>query len=208
MRFEAVVEPHRSELRTYARRLAGDDADDVVQDAFLRAWRAWGRFDVTKGTIRAWLYRIVFNAFVNRYHRRRVRNAQPDLVRDALYDAAPAPDPTFGDEVSTALRYLPPRWRAMIELDATGATYREIAETLKIPAGSVMSGLARARAELEIALAKFARETYGIRRREPRKSGRPAMRSARKHTPLLKASEHVQADADGIDRVVRSRNQR
>jgi RNA polymerase sigma-70 factor, ECF subfamily len=128
------------------------DAEDLVQDTVLRAYRAIDRFDGTYP--RAWLLTIMRNAQANRVRRRR-----PSLLRDP--DAGqrlaeclqPHPSPeaivvggAFDATVADAVAGLPARFRQVVELvDIDGLTYREAADALGVPIGTVMSRLHRAR---------------------------------------------------------------
>jgi RNA polymerase sigma-70 factor (ECF subfamily) len=130
------------------------DAEDLVQDTLLRAYRAIGRFDGTYP--RAWLLTILRNAQANRVRRRRpspLRN--PDAAdyqslqegRDALPSAeALVVGQAFDATVEDAVARLPTRFRHVVELvDIDGLSYREAADTLGVPVGTVMSRLHRAR---------------------------------------------------------------
>jgi RNA polymerase sigma-70 factor, ECF subfamily len=176
--YEAEVLPHRQELYAAALRLTRqpDDAKDLVQDTLLRAYLAWSRFE-PGSNCRAWLLRILTNGFINTYRRRRrhTRFATecPDDAVAAVYGSAQrhAVDParalvadTLGDEVSAALASLGDDYRQVVELaDLRGVRYRDIAESLGIPIGTVMSRLFRARRQLEQKLEDYAAADYGIR---------------------------------------------
>lgn len=128
------------------------DAEDLVQDTMLRAFRGISRFDGRYP--RAWLLTILRNAHVNRNRRRR-----PQLLRDAdagtsiletqtPYDSAEevAVGQSFDHIVEDALARLPDRYRRVVELvDIEGLSYRGAAESLAVPVGTVMSRLHRAR---------------------------------------------------------------
>ncbi len=132
------------------------DAEDLVQDTLLRAYRAIGSFDGRYP--RAWLLTIMRNAQVNRTRRRR-----PELLRDqdaahdrlaaepsAEYDPETAVvDETFDAAVTAALDALPPKFRRIVELvDIDDLSYAETAQVLGVPIGTVMSRLHRARRRL------------------------------------------------------------
>ena len=128
------------------------DAEDLVQDTLLRAYRAIGRFDGNYP--RAWLLTILRNAQANRVRRRRpslLRN--PDAgqrlqeVRDALPSAeAIVVGRAFDATVEDAVARLPTRFRHVVELiDIDGLSYQDAADTLGVPVGTVMSRLHRAR---------------------------------------------------------------
>ena len=136
------------------------DAEDLVQETLLRAYRAAGRFDGRHP--RAWLLTIMRNAQINRVRRRR-----PELLRDGdeserladLDESGDSPeglvvDAVFDAAVERALEALPPRFREIVELvDLHGLAYQEAADALGIPVGTVMSRLHRARSRIRRALA-------------------------------------------------------
>lgn len=129
------------------------DAEDLVQDTLLRAYRSIGTFDGAHP--RAWLLTIMRNAQVNRTRRRRpVLLENPDTALDHPADPAGNPeqallDAAFDTAVDQALRALPVRHRQVVYLvDVAGLSYAETATALGIPAGTVMSRLHRARARI------------------------------------------------------------
>ena len=151
------------------------DAEDLVQETYLKAYRAFGGFE--QGTnLRAWLYRILTNTFINTYRSKKRRPEQVDVdeVEDLyLYkklsstDASAlgrsAEDELFDlftdDEVKAAIEALPEQFRmAVLLADIEGFSYKEIAEILDIPIGTVMSRLHRGRKALQKALYEFAAE--------------------------------------------------
>ena len=138
------------------------DAEDLVQDTLLRAFRSMDRFDGEHP--RAWLLTIMRNAEVNRHRRRR-----PELLREpdaALATLAAVPSSGLGDPetvvvgetfdavVADAYNGLPERHREVVRLvDLDGLSYAEAAEVLGVPVGTVMSRLHRARARMRDRLA-------------------------------------------------------
>ena len=177
--FEACCLPHRDELFATALRMTKEPADahDLVQETMMRAFLAWSRFE--PGTnCRAWLFRILTNAFINVYRKRRryqrVATEHRDDMVDAIHGDAGAyacsPEEvvagaTLGDEVAAALGTLDEGYREVVEMaDLHGIRYRDIASKLGVPVGTVMSRLFRARRRLEKQLAGFAAADYGIRR--------------------------------------------
>ncbi len=149
------------------------DAEDLVQETYLRAYRGYPNF--TEGTnLRAWLFRILTNTFINSYRakQRRVQETDLDDVEDLyLYkrisgvDVASrsAEDTLFelftDDEVKDALEALPESFRMPVLLaDVEDFSYKEIAEMLDIPIGTVMSRLHRGRKAMQKALLDFATE--------------------------------------------------
>jgi len=163
-RFRVVVLPHLADAYGLARWLTGDraDAEDVVQDACLRAHRALGGF--AGGNARAWVLAIVRNAAYDWLRKNRSANvvAVDDLA--ALEQALPVRDPAEGGaetpeaaliaktesaRLEAAIAALPPLFRETLVLrDVQGLNYREIAEVTGVPIGTVMSRLARARRHL------------------------------------------------------------
>jgi RNA polymerase sigma-70 factor (ECF subfamily) len=149
------------------------DAEDLVQETYLRAYRGFEGFN--DGTnLRAWLFRILTNTFINSYRskQRRVQETELDDVEDLyLYkrisgvDVASrsAEDTLFelfpDDEVKASLEALPENFRLPVLLaDVEGFSYREIADMLDIPMGTVMSRLHRGRKAMQKALVDFATE--------------------------------------------------
>lgn len=138
------------------------DAEDLVQDALIRAYRAVDRFDGRHP--RAWLLTILRNTHINRHRRRRpelLRDPDTELERLAATSAggefdpeAVVVEPVFDAQVATALENLPDRFRSAVKLvDVAGLSYQEAADQLSVPVGTVMSrlhrGRRRMRAELE-----------------------------------------------------------
>jgi RNA polymerase sigma-70 factor (ECF subfamily) len=151
------------------------DAEDLVQETYLKAYRAFATFQ--QGTnLKAWLYRILTNTFINTYRskKRRPDETELDEVEDLyLYrrlgglEAAAAGrsaeeevlDRFTDDEVKQALESLPEQFRmAVLLADVEGFSYKEIAEILDIPIGTVMSRLHRGRKALQKGLFEFGLE--------------------------------------------------
>ena len=135
------------------------DAEDLVQDALLRAYRGLSNFDGRHP--RAWLLTILRNA-----HRNRGRRRRPDLLRDpesygagGTADSSPGPEALVVDgaldaAVASAVETLPPKMRRLVELvDVDGLSYEEAAAALGVPVGTVMSRLPRARSRIRERLA-------------------------------------------------------
>ncbi|MGB9069943.1 MAG: sigma-70 family RNA polymerase sigma factor [Candidatus Acidiferrales bacterium] len=159
--FERTAIPHSGSLLRVARRLASDPAtaEDLVQETFYRAWRSFEQFQ-TGTNIRAWLFRILFNAF---YAQRRQMSATPILVSLETPGVEPGPTrPTaisFADaaEVSSALDALSSEHRTVLLLAVVeGFTCREMAQILDLPIGTVMSRLSRGRQAMRDRLAPAA----------------------------------------------------
>jgi RNA polymerase sigma-70 factor (ECF subfamily) len=177
--FELACMPHHAELFGVAMRICRDPdtAKDLVQETLLRAMCAWGSFQ-TGSNLRAWLFRILTNGFINGYRKRRrhqrFATERPGDALTALYgrDQDSTEDleiELYGDdlcdEVKTALGRLGPEYRDVVErADLRGERYRDIADALDVPIGTVMSRLFRARRVLEGELAGFAAKDYGIKR--------------------------------------------
>jgi RNA polymerase sigma-70 factor (ECF subfamily) len=157
------------------------DAEDLVQETYLRAYRGYGNFE--EGTnLRAWLFRILTNTYINSYRSKQRRVQETDLndVEDlylyrriANVDLASrsAEDTLFelftDDEVKAALESLPESFRLPVLLaDVEEFSYKEIAEMLSIPIGTVMSRLHRGRKAMHKALADYATER-GLLARTP-----------------------------------------
>jgi RNA polymerase sigma-70 factor (ECF subfamily) len=151
--FEETVLPHLDAAFNYARWLTRNDADaeDVVQDACLRAMRFFS--SLRDGNARAWLFTIVRNSWYSRISRRRgvLSREMPsedsnDLVDDALDPEERMLQQHTVARVRAALEQLPPDYREILVLrEIEGFSYKEIAAALSIPMGTVMSRLARAR---------------------------------------------------------------
>ncbi len=174
-RFERDVLPLLPSLYGAALRLTRKpaDAEDLVQDTYLRAFRGFGGFQ--EGTnLKAWLYRILTNSFINTY-RKKQREPQivegPDDVDEwYLFDRLGSRnveesaenevlDQIPDADVQTALESLPENFRlAVLLADVEGFSYKEIAEIMDVPIGTVMSRLHRGRKALEKALWDTAKE--------------------------------------------------
>jgi RNA polymerase sigma-70 factor (ECF subfamily) len=151
--FARHVVPEIPLLLRVARALAGGEAEDVVQDTLLRAYRAIDRFDGRHP--RAWLLTILRNSAANHHRKRTPSPARgADLAESPLgelpsNEAGPEQqvlDGTFEEAVETALALLPAKARQVVELvDVRGLTYEEAALALHVPIGTVMSRLHRAR---------------------------------------------------------------
>ena len=171
--FEKEALPHMDLLYNYALRTTGnqDDAQDLLQETFLKAYRFWDKYE--KGTnVRAWLFRIMKNSYINRY---RKETKEPDKVdygdienfyntiRAEYTDTNDLQEKLFGnllgDEVAKALESLPEDFRTVVILcDIEGMTYEEIAEFIERPIGTVRSRLHRGRKLLQAKLFEYARK--------------------------------------------------
>jgi RNA polymerase sigma-70 factor (TIGR02960 family) len=178
--FRELVEPYRHELHVHCYRMLGSvqDAEDLLQETLLAAWRGLDRFE-GRSSLRTWLYRIATNRCLNalRAGDRRIRGQSPrtevalpeptrwveptwlepypDALLDGVPDAAPGPDARYETKESISLAFvaamqsLPPRQRAVLVLrDVLGFRASEVADTLGTSEDSVTSALKRARAAL------------------------------------------------------------
>jgi RNA polymerase sigma-70 factor (ECF subfamily) len=168
--FEREVMPHLQALYGVALRMtkSESDAEDLVQDAILRAYRFWDGFEAGSNC-RAWLMRILTNVFRNRY---RERAREQEVMGEAetsganlgqFQGSAPrdAESALFGRmlsrDVERALATLPPEFRLPVILaDLEDLSYKEIADIMECPAGTVMSRLFRGRRMLEKELSIYA----------------------------------------------------
>jgi RNA polymerase sigma-70 factor (ECF subfamily) len=173
-RFEREVLPLLPNLYSAALRMTRNpaDADDLVQETYLRAYRGFSGFE--EGTnLRAWMYRILTNTFINSYRKKQrepVTVQEDDLDEWYLYDklgesgVQPSAEAEVirsmpDEDVQKALEALPEGFRlAVLLADVEGFSYKEIAEILGIPIGTVMSRLHRGRRALEKALWERVRE--------------------------------------------------
>jgi len=185
--FEAEALRHLDALYRTALRMTRSEADaeDLVQETYIRAFRFREQF--TLGTnMKAWLFRILTNTFINTYRR---KTAQPEVTdldgidEFSLYRrmaddraASTSPDPeaellnsVVDTEVTDALEALPEKFRTTVLLDVEGFSYKEIAEMLAIPIGTVMSRLHRGRKFLQKRLYDLARERGIAAVRTPQK---------------------------------------
>ncbi len=158
--FEAQALGYADQLFRVALRLEREHgrAEDLVQETFMHAWRSFHRFE--PGTnLRAWLYKIMFNRYYSgrRAERMKFVPAEEMIAETIAYDP-PVPQHVTDEEVLAALDSVPRDFQLMIVLaDIEELAYREIAEVLGIPIGTVMSRLHRGRKLLRTELANYAR---------------------------------------------------
>jgi RNA polymerase sigma-70 factor (ECF subfamily) len=171
--FEKEAVPHMDALYNYALRMTGDedDADDLVQETFLKAFRFFDKFE--KGTnCKAWLFRIMKNSFINDYRKSTkepnkvdyedvqnfYENIKSDEIESKHYEQDAFSD-LLDDEISNAITELPEDFRTVIILsDIEGFSYEEIADFVDIPVGTVRSRLHRARKMLYAQLYDYAKD--------------------------------------------------
>jgi RNA polymerase sigma-70 factor (ECF subfamily) len=174
--FEEVALPHLEALFNLALNLTRNpkDAEDLVQETYLRAYRFFDSYE-TGTHIKAWLFRILRNTFINRYRSRKARPEEVDFGKiEATYEqmiedtfirdrTPPSPeeivmDGVLDDEIRQALDRLPEEYRTVVLLALLEEmSYKEIAAALSIPLGTVMSRLHRGRKMLQASLLEFAR---------------------------------------------------
>lgn len=148
--FAGLVRLHQRRAYLVARSIVTvhEDAEDAVQEGFVRAHQAIGRFD-TSQNFGPWLNRIVANAALDIARRRKVRSTEElsDALRSPFRD--PAADAELKERLAKALAELPERARSVIVMhDVEGFTHAEIGEMLGIPGGTARSDLHHARRKL------------------------------------------------------------
>ena len=176
--FAELAMPYMSALYSAALRMTRNpsDAEDLVQETYLRAYRGFGGF--REGTnLKAWLYKILTNTFINTYRAKKRRPDEVDLddsTEDFFLfrrlggleaaDANRTPETEVLDSipdevVKEALEALPEQFRmAVLLADVEGFSYKEIADIMDVPIGTVMSRLHRGRKQLQKSLWEFAGE--------------------------------------------------
>lgn len=159
--FEAIALPHLNDLFRAARHTLGDtaEAEDIVQETYLQAWKSFHRFE--PGTnIRGWLFKIMFH--VMDHHRRKWlrlkwKSDSDEVLLETLTYEPETPPQVTDEDVLAALEKLPQNFRAVVLLaDVEEFAYKEIAEMLNVPIGTVMSRLNRGRKLLRTELADYA----------------------------------------------------
>jgi RNA polymerase sigma-70 factor (ECF subfamily) len=171
--FDRLALEHLDMLYRIARRLAHDpaQAEDLVQETYLRAFRARDDFDLQEYGIRPWLVRIMHNLHFSRSQRERKQPMALDEVHlDALAGsavAALADSASFegmDQRLAQAVKELPVEYQTVLLLWAVeDFSYKEIAQAVDVPIGTVMSRLHRARGKLAARLQEFARQEGIIR---------------------------------------------
>jgi len=182
--FEKEAVPHLDAVYNFALRMTGDedDADDLVQETYLKAFRFFDKFE--NGTnCKAWLFRILKNSFINDYRKTTkepnkvdyddiqnfYENIKADEVETQHYEED-AFSNLLDDEISKAISELPEDFRTVVILsDIEGFTYEEIADFVDIPVGTVRSRLHRARKMLYVQLFDYAKDKGFVKKRNSSK---------------------------------------
>lgn len=181
--FEAAAMPFVDALYNTAYRMTrnAEDAEDLVQETYLKAYKYYDKF--SEGTnFKAWLFKIMKNTFINNYRKKQQVPPQSDFadieesfesqVSERAKKKIADPEEellenVLDEDVQRALDELPPDYRMVVLLaDLEGFSYKEIAEILEVPVGTVMSRLYRGRRLLEQEMLRYAREHGYIREGE------------------------------------------
>jgi RNA polymerase sigma-70 factor, ECF subfamily len=185
--FEAAAMPFVDALYNTAYRMTrnAEDAEDLVQETYFKAYKYYDKFE--EGTnFKAWLFKIMKNTFINNYRKRLLAPPQSDFadieesfesqVSEEAGQHIKNPEEEFledvlDEDVQRSLESLPPDYRMVVLLaDLEGFSYKEIAEILDVPVGTVMSRLYRGRRLLEKTMLEYAREhNYLQQGEEPQK---------------------------------------
>ena len=175
--FERIALPHMAILHNYAFSLTmnSENAKDLLQDTFIKAYRFWGYFDA--GTnIKAWLYRIMKNSYIYYYRKetrepKKVEYQEYHLPHNTIQETSDTHkyiedkyyDEIFSDEIARSLELLNDSYRDVIILsDVEGLSYEEIAKMVDCPIGTVRSRLHRGRKLLKKKLFNYARNNRYI----------------------------------------------
>lgn len=179
--FEDEALPHLDALYSFGLKMTGDSdqADDLVQETFLRAFRFWDKFE--KGTnSKSWLFSIMKNTFINEYRKTSrepskvdyddIQNFYENIKSDEVktqHSQEDAFSTLLDDEVSDAITKLPEDFRTVIILsDIEGFSYEEIADFVDCPVGTVRSRLHRARKMLYATLHEYGKSKGYTKRKD------------------------------------------
>ncbi|MCH7676039.1 sigma-70 family RNA polymerase sigma factor [candidate division KSB1 bacterium] len=172
--FQALAFEHVDSLYNTALRMTKNalDAEDLLQDVYLRAFRFFHRFE--KGTnFKAWIFKILTNTYINQYRKKINKPYHVDLEKIKYnYDIKEATAQTsaqeserldyetlFDDEIKNALQQIPDEFRVVVLLaDVESFSYKEVAKIIGCPIGTVMSRLSRGRKQLQNYLREYARK--------------------------------------------------
>jgi RNA polymerase sigma-70 factor (ECF subfamily) len=160
--FEVLFDRHGAPAFSLAYRMCGSRAraEDIVQEAFVSLWRAGGRYDQSRGSVRSWILSAVHNRAIDSFRRESARPTRP-LDEGGITERLAAPELTDveaerrmdADHVRGALRELPDDQRQVIELSYYGGfTHLQIAEMLSLPAGTVKGRMRLGLGKMRIAL--------------------------------------------------------
>jgi len=182
--FEAAAMPFVDALYNTAYRMTrnAEDAEDLVQETYLKAYKYYDKFQ--EGTnFKAWLFKIMKNTFINNYRKKQAAPPQSDFadieesfesqVSEEVTRKVKDPEEEFledvlDEDVQRALEELPEDYRMVVILaDLEGFAYKEIADILEVPVGTVMSRLYRGRRRLEKAMLSYAHDHGYIRQGQP-----------------------------------------
>jgi RNA polymerase sigma-70 factor (ECF subfamily) len=207
--FESITIPFVDALYNTAYRMTrnAQDAEDLVQETYLKAYKYYDKFE--EGTnLKAWLFKILKNTFINSYRKKQQAPLESDfaeiedsfesLVRDDVARKIKSPEEEFlanvlDEDLQRALDDLPDDFRMVLMLaDLESFSYKEIAEILDVPVGTVMSRLYRARRLLESAMLTYAKNHGYLRGGAPTK-----MRSKRGKSAATPDSDPTE-DAEAI----------
>jgi RNA polymerase sigma-70 factor (ECF subfamily) len=209
--FETAAMPYVDSLYNTAYRMTrnSEDAEDLVQETYLKAYKYYDKFE--EGTnFKAWLFKIMKNTFINNYRKKKltphkidfseieesyervIQKNAPDLIRDPESEIF---QDMMDADVKRALDSLPHDYKMVVLLaDIEGFSYKEIAEILDCPVGTVMSRLYRGRKMLERTLLDYARK-YGYIRGE----AEPAkMRSRKDETKSRKKKDETKPEETDV----------
>ena len=210
--FEKAAMPYVDSLYNTAYRMTrnSEDAEDLVQETYLKAYKYYDKFE--EGTnFKAWLFKIMKNTFINNYRKKKltphkidfseieesyervIQKNAPDLIKDPETDIF---QDMMDEDVKRALDSLPHDYKMVVLLaDIEGFSYKEIAEILDCPVGTVMSRLYRGRKMLERTLLEYARK-YGYIRggAEPAK-----MRSRKDEAKPRKKKDGADEETEAVE---------